>query len=485
MPGMKRVGAFLFLASCAAGCARVEPPNAAQGMAHLEEIRLAIEAAASAVRPSLVYVETTIAMQQPGGPGQPGGRRPGGGQMPGGPPVQTVGMTGILLSEDVVLLPIPVPDTAERIQVWHGENAYDATVLRVDPRTQFTLVRAELPAPVTPLASLPARDARPGEWVAVVAAFGKDADFQKMTDLGIVRGRVKGEFDTLVVGAGLPGSLGQQIGAVVLGLDGQLLGIHKPVGMRGAVVAFADCRDRIQKMAANAETPHDAGRPRRERRQPWLGAYLLPVNEQLAEAKGLPKSSLTVRAVFDGGPAERAGLATGDLVTAVDGKAFDATGAQLSGAFLKALAPEPGKSVRLRLLRDGQGLEKTLVIGEVPEVHTMKVDSLGFGVSEITDEMFYDPRRRLSRKDGVIVTEIVRGTPAAVSEQFGRPLLMPNDVITELHHHPVRTFADFTKAVSAIRQEDPPVVLVKLTRGIVNAYAALDLGLAGVSGEDR
>ncbi len=486
-PVSRFVAAAAFLSLAAAGCAgTARPPAGTAGFAHLEEIQRAIEAAAMAVKPSLVYVEATL--QMPGGGGPPG-RRPGGG--PGGPGggmpgmgSQTVGMTGIIVDTDLVLLPIPLPENAERIQVWHNGNAVDASVARVDPRVQFTVVRAALGAPTAPLSPLPVRAARTGEWVSVVAAFGKEAEFQKMTDLGIIRGRVKGEVDTLVVGAGLAGSLGQQIGAVVLGLDGQILGIYKVMGGRPALVSFADCRERVEKLAARADKPGDPARSGREKRQPWFGANLVPLNEKLAEAKGLPKESLVARAVFAGSPAAQAGLAAGDLVVGVDGKTFSETGAQLSSAFMKALAPEIGRSVTLRVLRGGQTLEKPIVLGEVPELRTLKVDSLGIGVSEITEEIFHDMRRQISGREGVIVNEIVRGSPAAVSEQFGRSLLMPNDVITELHGSPVRNFDDFSRAVEAVRRESPDIVLVKATRGIFNIHAALNLSLGREAGKE-
>ncbi|MFX6218400.1 PDZ domain-containing protein, partial [Acinetobacter baumannii] len=59
-------------------------------------------------------------------------------------------------------------------------------------------------------------------------------------------------------------------------------------------------------------------------RRPWFGATLQPVTAELVESLGLsrPAGALIVSTVAKS-PAARAGLKSGDLITAVDGQAVD------------------------------------------------------------------------------------------------------------------------------------------------------------------
>ncbi len=56
-------------------------------------------------------------------------------------------------------------------------------------------------------------------------------------------------------------------------------------------------------------------------RRPWLGAKLIEVNPEIANAAGLDRASgALVAEVADGGPAAAAGLRAGDIIVSVDGK---------------------------------------------------------------------------------------------------------------------------------------------------------------------
>lgn len=61
---------------------------------------------------------------------------------------------------------------------------------------------------------------------------------------------------------------------------------------------------------------------------------------------------LTVRMIAPAGPAERAGLRVGDIITAVDGRAIAFT--DELDAILLATAAKPGEKVSIDILRDRQ-----------------------------------------------------------------------------------------------------------------------------------
>jgi len=110
----------------------------------------------------------------------------------------------------------------------------------------------------------------------------------------------------------MPGSSGGPI----VGLDGTLLGINTNrigKGFYQAIAADGALRDRVAALGRGES-------PTRRR----LGVGLAPshVARQLRRAVGLPeRDGLLVREVEDGSPAATAGIAEGDLIVSVGGKA--------------------------------------------------------------------------------------------------------------------------------------------------------------------
>ena len=95
----------------------------------------------------------------------------------------------------------------------------------------------------------------------------------------------------------------------------------------------------------------------------YIGATVQPVTDEIAESLGVKgtKGAL-VADLTPGGPAARAGLQTGDLVTGMDGRDV------LSGSDLTrhvGLA-EVGQDIHLQVLRDGQSRQLTIRAGERP-----------------------------------------------------------------------------------------------------------------------
>jgi S1-C subfamily serine protease len=148
----------------------------------------------------------------------------------------------------------------------------------------------------------------------------------------------------------LPGSSG----GPVLTAGGQLLGINTNrlgEGFYLAIPADEALRDRAGALARGESPAH-----------PRLGIAIAPghVARRLRRAVGLPEAEgLLIREVTDGSPAERAGLAQGDLVVAAAGRPtrtiddlFDALEAARTG------------SVELNILRGAEERTIQVVFGE-------------------------------------------------------------------------------------------------------------------------
>jgi S1-C subfamily serine protease len=136
----------------------------------------------------------------------------------------------------------------------------------------------------------------------------------------------------------------------VIGVNSQIEGggVDGNVGV-GFAIPSTTVRKVVDQLIAGTPVAH-----------PYLGVQLTT-----ASAVGAPNAvpGATVAAVSSGSPAAKAGLATGDVITAVDGT--DATSADDVTAAVAAL--EPGQTVTLQVTRGGSSRTVPVTLGQRPE----------------------------------------------------------------------------------------------------------------------
>jgi serine protease Do len=100
----------------------------------------------------------------------------------------------------------------------------------------------------------------------------------------------------------------------------------------------------------------------------YIGATVQPVTDEIAQSLGVKddKGAL-VADLAPGGPAARAGLQTGDLVTRIDGLEVKSNGDLTRRVGLVRV----GQDVRLTVLRDGRAQEITIRAGERPSEESL------------------------------------------------------------------------------------------------------------------
>jgi serine protease Do len=176
----------------------------------------------------------------------------------------------------------------------------------------------------------------------------------------------------------------------------------------------------------------------------WLGVSIsrLPLDEKLAKKLKVPDTSgALVESVEPDSPADKAGVKDGDVIRKFNGNKVE------SGPQLTAMVTEsnPGATVTLDILRDGQPLTLRVTLGERPAnlglragVTTAPSEGTlrGITVQNLTANL----RNQLGispNVQGVMITELDPDSPAA---QQG---LEQGDVIEGIDRHPVRSVADF------------------------------------------
>lgn len=273
-------------------------------------------------------------------------------------PQVTLGSGVIMRRSGYILTNHHVVQGAEEITILtHDGREAAAELVGSDPESDLAVLRIQL-AGLTPIVLGTPSNARIGD---VVLAIGNPLGLGQAVTQGIIsatgrNGLGLNTFENFIqTDADInPGNSG---GAVV-DVDGQLLGISTAIlnqsGSNG--ISFAIPADTAEQIMSQII---EQGRVVRG----WLGFEASPLPSSIAVQLQLPfNTGLRVTAVSSDGPAERAGLQRGDIVTSLNGAAI--ADAQSGIATIAALLP--GSSLQLGVWRNGQRLQLQAVTGTRP-----------------------------------------------------------------------------------------------------------------------
>ena len=145
----------------------------------------------------------------------------------------------------------------------------------------------------------------------------------------------------------------------------------------------------------------------------WLGVYIQPLTPEAAENLGISgRRGALVSDVTSGGPAEKAGIRSGDVIVGFNGKEI-----KDEHELPQVVAStKPGKTVDVRLLREGKEMTVAVTIAEMegepgkPAGGHDLSKNLGLTVQDITPEIAQ--RFEIENTKGVVVTGVEDGSPA-------------------------------------------------------------------------
>jgi serine protease Do len=244
-------------------------------------------------------------------------------------------------------------------------------------------------------------------------------------------------------------------GGALVNTAGELIGINSqilsPTGVNIGI-GFAI----PIKMARNVtDQLISTGKVRRGK----IGVTIQPITSELAASLGLTEvRGVIVSAVESGGPADRAGIRQGDVITAIDGKPVEDS----NGLRNYIASTQPGTELTLTVRRDSAEQQLRVKLGELPieanqagSNRNQGGDSAGlYGLSVST--LNPQTARRLGLPEntrGMVVTSVEPISPAADAG------LQSGDVITNVNRQPVSNVAELRSALS-LTKERPALLLI-------------------------
>lgn len=366
-----------------------------------------------------------------------------------------VGSGFILSSDGIVMTNAHVVEGADEVIVTlTDKREFKAKILGADKRTDVAIVKIQA-------GNLPAvkigdvNRLRVGEWVmAIGSPFGLD----NSVTAGIVSAKQRdiGDYVPFIQTdvAINPGNSGGPL----INMRGEVVGINSQIYSRsgGSMgISFSIPIDEAVRVSEQLKTQ---GRVVRGR----LGIQLNPVSKEVAETIGMDKPhGAMVRVVENGGPADKAGLEAGDIITHMDGRKVE-TMLDLPRWIGNT---KPGTRVSLSVLRHGKKRELPVVVGELesdarsartgnlPEEEKSKASGAaqfwGLSVVDLTDAQKKDMRLR----GGVRLQ--------TATESAARAGLRSGDVVLAVGQQEILSLADFEAALTKADRSKNLMLLVR------------------------
>jgi serine protease Do len=364
-----------------------------------------------------------------------------------------------------------VVDGADKVEVTTDDGTvYKAKVIGTDARTDLALIKVE-GASNFPFAKLSEGKPRIGDWVLAV---GNPFGLGGTVTAGIVSARGRdignGPYDDFIqidapVNKGNSGGPAFDTSGEVMGVN---TAIYSPSG--GSVgIAFSIPASTVKTVIAQLKDKGSVSRG-------WIGVQIQPVTADIADSLGLKKAEgALVAEPQANGPAAKAGIESGDVITAVNGESVK--DARELARTIGGLAP--GAAVKLDVLHKGQDKVVNLTLGQLPNTVEANADTDNNndkgGATRGTDVpklgLTLAPANSVAGagKDGVVVTEV---DPKSAAAERG---FKEGDVILEVAGKTVTNAGDVREAINAARTDNKNSVLMRIKSGGSSRFVAVPL----------
>jgi serine protease Do len=371
-----------------------------------------------------------------------------------------------------------VIENANKVSViLQDDTVLEAQIVGRDPKVDIALLKVTPKGELKPLVWGNSDAARVGQWVL---AIGNPFGLGGSVSAGIISARARdinaGQYDDfLQTDAAI--NRGNS-GGPLLNEKGEVIGVNTAIySVTGgsAGVGFAASANLVRPVLDDIRK---FGRTRRG----WLGVKIQSVTPEIAESLGLAKGiGALVAQVDPEGPAAKAHIKAGDVITSFNGKPIN----KMRELPRFVAATQVDRTVDVAIWHEGKTSSVKLKVGELkedqvataptadeatdtPMVRT-ELPALSIGVSEITDRA----RDKYDIPDdikGLVVLDVDEDTDA------GQKGLRRGDVIDEIQQTAVATPAEAATALQAAKKAGLKTVLLRVVSGQNVHFLGVKLG---------
>lgn len=357
------------------------------------------------------------------------------------------------------------------IRLYSGDE-YSAEVVGADPGSDIAVLKVD----VNDLPAIPLGDSeniRVGEMVLAIGS-PLQSDFAHTVSQGIVSASGRSSLglnlyeNYIQTDAAInPGNSG----GALINLDGELIGINTAIASRSGGsqgIGFAIPINMVKNVMIDLIQDGRVARG-------YLGIGLGgEVDRTMARALDMESPrGFIIGNVEEGGPADEAGLKSGDVVVELNGDPvrnfYD---------FRIAIAnSSPGTEVVLGIFREGEEMSFKVELGEMeaqevagldPQVEEEMSETLGFDVNNLTDNIRQQLRLE-SGITGVVVADIQQQSRAY------RQGLRRGDVITQISNQSIENESQFYSVMSQYLESGDDALLMRIYRQGRNMFVAIEL----------
>jgi serine protease Do len=359
-----------------------------------------------------------------------------------------------------------VVDHAKSVEVATNDGrSYSAKVVGVDPKTDLALIKVD----GSDFPHVKFADGRPrvGNWVI---AIGNPYGLGGTVTTGIVSAEGRdigaGPYDDFIqidasINRGNSGGPAFDVNGNVIGVN---TAIFSPSG--GSVGIGFDIPAETAK-AVIAELK-DKGYVTRG----WIGIQQQQISKDIADSLGLKQASgALVDEAQANGPAAKAGIEPGDVITALDGTTIH----DPRELAQKIARMPPGTSATLSVLRSGATKDISLTLGMMPADRPPPVvvasDSGTAPPNEQNLGLLLAPASKVAGpgQKGMVVVAV---DPNGGGAQHG---LSAGDVILDVGGKAVSNAKDFRQDLALLRKQGRPAALVRVQSSDATRFVALPL----------
>jgi len=375
--------------------------------------------------------------------------------------------TGMIINEKgYILTNYHVVLGATQIQVsLSNASQYQAKVVGTDPKTDLALIKVNTKDKLPFVTFGDSDKVEVGEWVV---AIGQPRNLMESVTQGIISAKHRQGItdpstyqDFLQTDAAInPGNSGGPL----INLDGQVIGVNSIIasqsgGFEG--IGFAIPSNIAVHVSKELMEKGKVSRG-------WLGITLQDITFEKMKALKLPSTKgALVMEVVKGGPAEKAGIKVGDVITSYEGKEITD-----SGAIRNLVANAPiGNAVKLGILRNGKNISVSIQVGNLEDAAKMMAasvkDKLGAEIRPVNDAE--RNKYGLEENQGVAIAKLDSSGPLA---EAGFEV---NDIILLMNNQPVEGVEQFASMVAVMKPHQKVTILVADHRTGQTGYVQVEV----------